>query len=445
MKLKVKPLAEYLTESVGGSYVFTIDLQRPFYDIVDEVENITLDEYTENILAITNGNDEFKEFVEKAYNAWEGAGKEAANVPFRFNGKGHCKLARMYQDILGAESKKIGNVKVELGNGSVGNNIKIKTEDQETATCMVWNAMIDAAEEDNFDINNIETVSEVVQSITANFPKSWIKSFQQQCIALNDFLIKLGVDPKNYHAIRYGAVTKDENNQEVENVGKAYDQFVKKYISVCEPDQNNIPKDNYDPSDIILYTDGALEGLKKLGGMNTDDSTEMNDAYRKELFDPRVCVGVSLKKTGKVGKVEFFNVNSGTQVAKINNMVCVGNNPNATKVECTGNFKFNGISDPTAEPEEGDTVDESKMYLEVRSFGKYIAMDIKAEKGPSLGKVPVRMWSKALGCNAQKNNLAKACKALAKLVQDDDKDTIQNLVQWGVKSGPWCLPFALVH
>lgn len=445
MKLQVKPLAEYLIESIGGSFVFTIDLQHPFYDVIDEVEGISLEEYIEKILTITNGDDEFKELATKAYHAWENAGKEAADIPFRFNGKGHCKLARMYQDVLGAEVKTVGGVKISLGNGSVGNNIKIKTEDQENATCLVWNTMVDAADEDGFNINDPDAVGELVKSITATFPKSWIKSFQQQCIALTDFIMKLGKNPKDYHAIRYGAVVKDESGQEVENVGKAYDQFVKKYISICEPDQNNIPKDNYDPSDIILYTDGALEGLKKLGGMKTDDSTEMNDAYRKELFDPRVCVGVSLKKTGKVGKVEFFNVNSGTQIAKIKSMKRVGKNPNSTKIECVGNFKFNGVSDPTAEPEEGDTVNESKLYLEVRSFGNYIAMDVKAEQGPSLGKVPVRMWSKALGCNAQKRNLAKACEALAKIASDDDKDTIQDLIQWGVKSGPWCLPFALVH
>lgn len=436
----MKKLNEYIKEAeVNGSFIYTIDLERTLDEIENEVAGLSREEYIEKVSAICpKGNDEFKKFVGLCYDAWQDFGHDPTDIPFRFNGHGHVKLARIYSDLL-MGSEKIGNIKIKPGNGSIG---KIKTADQEQATCLVWNAMVDDAREDGFDITNAENITEIVSSLGTKFPKSWINAFSQQCIALSNFIEKnlKGKEPKMYKACRYGDNTP---------VGRLYATFVSKYINACEPGVTRIPKDNYDPSDIILYTNEAEAALSKLISKvsKIQDSTQINTMFREMLFNPYIVVGVSLKKTGKTGKAEFFNIGGGTEVAKVRSITVDTHNPKSTKVIATGRFNFSGITDPNADPEDGDTIKESAIALELRSFGDYPAMDCKSANGPSLGKVPVRKWSKEIG-ECKPENLLELCKNFADLCNKQDKaafEMVQKFIQWGIKNGPWCLPFVLVH
>lgn len=445
----MKKLYNFLMESAGGSYIYTINLKEPFFDIEDKATGMNKDEYVDAICSIkSKGNEDFKKFVGLCFDAWiTEYNQEPQDIPFRFNASGGTKLARVYKKLLGGEKQTIGGIKIELGNGSVGKNLKIKTENQETATCLVWNAMVSDAHKEGFNITNTEQVKDIVGSIGIEFPKSWILSFQKQCQAIYNFIEKnTNNSPINYRAVRYDA---DDANTKV---GKKYAEFVKLYIKKCEPDIVNIPKDNYDPSDIILYTEGAETVLDKLIAFanSTDDSTEINNKYKELAFDTRIIIGTSLKKiTGTSGRAEFFNIGEGSEVAVVNSIKVDSHSETSTKITATGRFNFSGISDPES-PET--PIEESTIILELRSFGKYTGMDCKSDKGPSLGKVPVRKWTSLLKVNsAQKSNLKLSCKKFAELGEKGESGNatvlkqIQELIQWGIKSGPWCLPFVLVH
>lgn len=433
-------LSEYLIESkVNGSYIYTINLQQQFLDVADEAVSLTREQYIDAISTIKpQGDEDFKKLIGSAYDLWVESGHEPQNIPFRFDEKGHVKLARMYSQLLNGSKEKVGGVTIVLGDGSVGRRFKIKTDAQETATCMVWNAMVGDANKEKFDITNQEQVKDIIGSLGVQFPKTWIRSFQNQCTSLFEFIHNtLHEDPKNYKASRYNG----------DEIGKMYARLVDKYIHLCEPEHNSIPRDNYDPTDIILYKEEAIPILRRLITLNTDDSTVLHKYIKDDLFNTKLLMGISLKKVGKVVKVEMFNINKGSNLTKINRLEVDTHNPNSTKVTAWGKFNFSGITNPAQDPEDGDTIQESCITVELRSFGQYMAMDCKSNKGPSLGKVPVRKWTRALGVpSADKKYLSEACHKFAELAKKPDaKEIIQDLIQWGIKLGPWCLPFVLIH
>lgn len=433
-------LSEYLIESkVNGSYIYTINLQQQFLDVADEAVSLTREQYIDAISTIKpQGDEDFKKLIGSAYDLWVESGHEPQNIPFRFDEKGHVKLARMYSQLLNGSKEKVGGVTIVLGDGSVGRRFKIKTDAQETATCMVWNAMVGDANKDKFDITNQEQVKDIIGSLGVQFPKTWIRSFQNQCTSLFEFIHNtLHEDPKNYKASRYNG----------DEIGKMYARLVDKYIHLCEPEHNSVPRDNYDPTDIILYKEEAIPILRRLITLNTDDSTVLHKYIKDDLFNTKLLMGISLKKVGKVVKVEMFNINKGSNLTKINRLEVDTHNPNSTKVTAWGKFNFSGITNPAQDPEDGDTIQESCITVELRSFGQYMAMDCKSNKGPSLGKVPVRKWTRALGVpSADKKYLSEACHKFAELAKKPDaKEIIQDLIQWGIKLGPWCLPFVLIH
>ena len=83
------------------------------------------------------------------------------------------------------------------------------------------------------------------------------------------------------------------------------------------------------------------------------------------------------------------------------------------------------------------------MYVTCRSFSgkKDLDIDTKAETGPALGKVPPELWRKLLGVTDKysESNIELIASKL------NNEDTMTKLIQGGIKDGPWCLPFVLIH
>lgn len=362
----------------------------------------------------------------------------------------------------------------ELGTGSIG---KVKTEEQEQATVSIWNYLID----NGIDIilkdpNRYETittnVTELAEQIKAD--DTWIMSCVSQVEQILKFLRsrpKISKDDiKNYRAIRYGY--KDPQNSD--NVAQAHELFLKNYLNLVKisNDFSKTPqKDNYDPSDILLYNhnkqteiSNKLKELTKLTDVN-----QIFDEY-KNLFDKDLLFGISLKKMSKEPSFELFNINRSGKTIK--DYVCTVENVEECKTTKNGNgayaiiegkFSFEGIANPeTIETNnKGDVIVKDfttkTLKVSLRTFGSgTIGLDIAEmngkSTGPALGKVPVNIWRTLLKVNERAN--LETCitnfinvfgNVDGKNTEKSNKQIAEEIIVGGIKNGPWCLPFVLVH
>lgn len=454
----MKNLYEWLTEYIfeASGFIYTINYNDVISDVADEILKMSEEQYIDAVKAMSEGkvyakNAKWDTLVQDATKAWFALGHDIVDIPFCFDQKKSCKLRLAVAQKLGYKYQSHPINGVVVGNGSISLGPKITTEEQETATVICWNRMMKSSRDPKggFDINNAKDVEEAVASVGISLDKSWIKSCQAQCIALFDFLKNTcKVNPEDYYATRYGS------NEDGE-FGVEYGNFVNVYMKAAEQSKwdeeftGRISKDNYDPSDIILYKKDASAALKRCMGKSSWE--EMHDEFLKE-FESREFMGVSLKKVSGKGKVEFFNVGKDCPAPSISNINepyytpkgATGENVTGCKVKIDGKFNFSGVTDPNAS-DPYEHIEESSLVMELRSFGSSIGMDIKAESGPSLGKVPVRFWEKVLGVTNDKNNLANIANTFGEFANNKNKSKLAYLVQEGVKCGPWCLPFVLIH
>lgn len=458
----MKPLLEVLLNIIpineASGFVFTIDYDNPLSDICDKVENMSKNDYIDTVLKMAGkkgNNKDFQELVNRAVDTWFEMGHELLDIPFAFNQNGHIKLRMAVASKLNYSHKESVIPGVVVGDGTISLGPKITTDEQESATVICWNRMVKAArsKNDGFDINNPDDVRDIVASIGISLPKDWVKSCQIQCVAIFEFLKQQGIKKvENFQATRYGKG----------DIGKLYADFVQKYANTAEQSKwdngydGRISKDNYDPSDIILYkgnvatAGGVLSNLESY--VQAKGWEAARDLYKKHFLKGDI-MGISLKKVHDPCKVEYFNINKGGAVVHINSIDGVRfskgkktGTESGCQVFVNGKFKFDGITDPE-NSEEFETISETKLVIELRSFGD-VGMDVKQvhnnKPGIALGKVPVRFWRRDLG--TQSNDVAECAKLFGEWAQDNTNTSkLENLIKEGIKAGPWCLPFVLIH
>lgn len=352
-------------------------------------------------------------------------------------------------------NSKKQHIKVfELGTGSIG---KIKTEEQEQATVSIWNYLIDNDINILQNENRYKTIEDSVSDLTdaIKMDPTWIKSCVRQIEQIKAFLTDNRKIPeeqiKNYRAIRYGY--KDPENKN-DKVAQAHELFLKKYLNLVAKanDYSGARKDNYDPSDILIYDstkEDQIAGVfaNLMNEMMTDTS-EVFNKY-KNLFNKNLLFGISLKKISSNPSFELFNIerNGGT----IKDYVCknikidfCGDAGQGALARLSGDFDFKGIANPENPDEHLET---KELKVSIRTFGSgNIGIDIAETKGPALGKVPVNIWRKLLDVNDHAD--LQTCKNKFKKEfnkENPNIDVIKEIIVAGVKSGPWCLPFVLVH
>lgn len=265
-------------------------------------------------------------------------------------------------------------------------------------------------------------------------------------------------------------------------------------------------KDHWDPSDVILYDITKVENLENLfksmtetlnngsyGSNNnpyyqlTNDKT-VNDIQEQiyTLYNDKSkpFAGISLKKVSKVSTPEKYNLPKGTPKFEMSvndyNLVSRTDkgNPNqlsSAYIECYGKYNIpSQIDTQTGETTNGETLDAIK--LELRSFGAgIIAMDIilsdkrkKDDSGysftsPALGKVPKSLWVDILNnykkesdkydnTNINDKDLNECVTLFVDFFGDitskdrnDRINKLHDLIMAGIKNGPNCLPFVLLH
>lgn len=378
---------------------------------------------------------------------------------------------------------------LETGSGSLKT---VNTRDQEVGTCLVWNYFIETLKGiDNFEIKK-EDVNNIMKDImesSISFNDEWAHSFTQQILCIKSYLSQINEDNEsflNYRCERYGgdkSFKSDESNPDSGwYISTLYEKFIAKYVAEITG-----KKDNYDPTDIIIYNinkkNEIIETLKALidikdileakkrfiqifYGFNDHTEQENDNEFvkkYKEKIGENALIGLSLKKiSSEKGSFQVFNIAKSTSPNKVTDIVKADNVEKNGKIIVKGHFIF------ADENNDGkiDETEESCNYcaLTYRSFGtqkngsENIGMDVimtdanGKQKGPSLGKVPVRDWKnrifEKIGETAP-SNVVEGRKLLAKYVkeisEEKQKEDFTFLIQEAIKVGPNCFPFVIIH
>lgn len=328
----------------------------------------------------------------------------------------------------------------ETGSGSIG---RVSTAQQETATCLVWNSYINALRDNkNLDVMDKETIQNIVSDLAAGFDSEWISTFGKQVTTITQYLESIGEDPLDYKLCRYG-------EKEAENsVGKAYESFISSYTKAIEGQ-----KDNFDPSDVILYKESARGAIVSKLKSYANDPINSKPIFVEELFKTHILQGISLKKIAgnKGARYDTYNIGEGNKVENVNkfNIDSHSNEDKQVIVWCEGNFAFDNITD-----EIGAEIDNSKtVKLVMRSFGSgqtavdCLVKEIKGKQSPSLGKCPARIWRDIIGIT-KKASLQDNIKCFNQFLQGDKSKVLTGLgeiIKGAIKEGPNCFPFILLH
>ena len=359
--------------------------------------------------------------------------KEIVNSPkykdkFKTTDKGGGKIVVSYIN---------GGIIFETGAGSIG---RITTAQQETAKCVVWNTYIDNLRNDDdvFNVNDRDTIKNVIKDIADDFDDDWISTFIKQVTTITEYIKKFGGDPSDYKLCRYGE--SESNNI----VSSAYKLFIDKYISVLEGQ-----KDNFDPSDVILYKESETNNIVNALNKYCDNVIENKNNFINNLFKTHLLQGLSLKKIVGKNTCRYEEFNTGDQnVNRIGDVtdfhILRSRTPNCVSVICKGNFKFDDITD-----EEGNIIKtEHSLKLKLRTFGDGrtgIECFINDSKEPTLGKCPVRIWKPIIGVNDKEDITICIEKFKTMLENKNVKDNLKTIIQYAVKEGPACFPFILLH
>lgn len=328
----------------------------------------------------------------------------------------------------------------ETGSGSIS---RVSTEQQESATCVVWNAYVDTLRKNEvFDTSNIEFIRSLVKELTDKFDEEWITTFGKQCVAITSYLKKIGCNPTDYKMCRYG---EEESSNKVSN---AYSQFVANYIKKIGGQ-----KDNFDPSDVLIYLEKEENNIIKLLNEYTKDPINKKSEYLNNIFEKKLLQGISLKKIVGTKQAKYSKYNTGDQnearIGKVHSYNVIPTSGNNVIICAEGNFKFDDITD--SEGNEIETTNSVKITL--RTFGNdTVGMDvcINEKKSPSLGKCPARIWREVIGLNPNKtHDINKCIDALNAFIKNNNeeliKEKLKHIIASAVKEGPACFPFILLH
>ena len=319
----------------------------------------------------------------------------------------------------------------ETGSGSIG---RVNTSTQEQATCVVYNAYVDAMKSNGeFNVDDKAFIKELLKDLFTGFDSGWLKTFGSQCTHISNYLTSIGCNPLDYRLTRY-----DDGK-----VGKAYKEFVQSYTRTLEGQ-----KDNFDPSDVLVYKESAADdivGILKSYNVTIDNYKECKTDYINDLWNTKLLQGISLKKLSpKSSRYDLFNVGGVNRIEKVNSFE-VKTTPTQVTVVCTGKFDLHNLTDG-----EGDPLNkENSIKVVMRSFGGgQTAVDCTLEKGPSLGKCPARFWRKLINTKPN-DDLTVHVEKFADWLSNNNENIVKNgladIIKYSIKEGGDCFPFILIH
>lgn len=361
--------------------------------------------------------------------------------------------------------KKIGQkAEIELLETGEGSLKTVNTRDQEVATCQIWNSFstlgIDSKIYTKEDINSI--MKDNMES-SVDFDKAWAQSITKQIYAIKNYLNNIGItDISRYKAERYGGDSKVSNWI----VSKYYKLFISSYTKAVEGQ-----KDNYDPTDIILfdtdYSEQIINTLKNLSQYK--DVFEAKKVFTNTFYTDQTSelkdklIGISLKKIGNnsSGRFDVFNTGE-TNSIDVSSFTLHNNFDMNGKIICHGKFNILNIDTSDIDGKINRDINNSYLVLCYRSFGgSQTAIDIKLSNetgkdiGPSLGKIPVSDWTKYLTNGVKPGDIPQGRAIIKKYIETQVNTSPQTnkkiinilniMIQDGLKIGPNCFPYVLIH
>ena len=339
-------------------------------------------------------------------------------------------------------------IRIHITDKTIGT--KIQTKDQETATCIVFNTVVEKYNngQEYKGIDQDEILGILLEALDVDFRNTgWYETFALQVDKIINALG--GIDnAKEYRMERFGG--HDKYKPADWKLWESYHVMTLDYTRFMGGQ-----KDNWDPTDVILYRKDRCDELGgifndldvQIKSLNPGDSVEfVVDTLRNLYRDKsKPFMGISLKKLGNSASLEYYNMTNGDRInikqdpKTIVTSTRRGNKGIYTLLE--GDYKFEDVVI------SGDIQDAKPhiIKLELRTFGAGInALDVTLESGPSIGKCPTNIWTKILKVRST-DSIEKCVDAFRSFMDDPDMDDVNRMVQAAAKNGPHCLPFILIH
>lgn len=251
---------------------------------------------------------------------------------------------------------------------------------------------------------------------------------------------------------RYGDNNIEDIN--VKEVSDMYKKFISTYTKAVSHSKDSIGsrKDNYDPSDVIIYKIQKTDVIKDILGkcislINRQNPGLLNakEKFTKNLFIKKYLRGVSLKKIGgNSSNYKVFNIGENV-VDRVKDFE-VKKSKESLVITCYGDFNFSNLTDASGE----EVGKQRSVILTMRSFGSgSTGVDCKLhEDTAALGKCSVDVWRSIIGVDENKKTEEYIELFNEYIKNNDESDVLSDLtkiIKSAVKEGSFCFPFILIH
>lgn len=447
----MKNIKEYIMEAVeSGKFDNTAD---SIHDLISNAPHLNICDLPNNI---KDAFDNLSKSINIDNPFIYAKGETYFKMPYGYNDElqNICKtLDNIHVDVIDDKKVKVYYIDgkkyriMETGSGSIN---KIPTDIQEKGTCLVFNEYMDQIQNggDLSCIDDSNYIKSIIKDLFTGYKidGSWIKSYSFQIKALTEMIKQIieeiggATEAYNYRIAKYGAIS------DYEHVSKAYTRMARAYAKVMGG-----RKDVFDPTDIILFDKTKVNSIVECCKVGVDEKecADIKDNFLRNCFNKRICMGISLKKLNKIGRIELYNTGNHNVVHEVTDYKLIDTKgKNNVTVLCEGEFNFDGVVDENGQPVHK----KDQVILTMRTFGSGIlAMDVTLSKngklsGPAIGKCPVDIWKKVI--NSKSKNISDNIRMFEKFITrkiDGDKDKVKLLISAAIKEGPHCFPFILLH
>jgi hypothetical protein len=112
---------------------------------------------------------------------------------------------------------------------------------------------------------------------------------------------------------------------------------------------------------------------------------------------------------------------------------------NGARLKVTGQFNTSRLPDSTGEGQ----FKTKTIIVTMRTFGSgSMDIDIKEENAICpIGKCPRYIWNKFRSKYLEVDEVS----VFKSLYDNENWDYLRDVISGGMKNGPWCLPFILIH
>jgi len=328
-------------------------------------------------------------------------------------------------------------IQVQSSGKSMGGD-EVKDADQESATAIVFNNIIQEIKENpGFRPSDewlIDICTSINESLGLKLNTGWAKSIGLASMCLIDHLSGLGANVGNFRMER------SQGHQKGRHVADAMLAFIKKYAKHI-----GVQRDTIDPSDTFVYD---ITNKKKILDIISEASSLIDkdfDSVRQFILDnfytqkTPIFGGISLKKVNNP-HLELCNINDELDkmiVTKIGEPI-ISKEGKGVSCSVLVDGKFGEYSEQARidfRASGGNTMRASVVLLD--------------RKGKSLsqgGDCPIKKFDDLVGLkNHYTRNKEENFAIFQEFIKNEPKDDIAKIIAMGVKRSKYNLPYIIIH